>query len=99
MFRIFCARMLRLGLCQHLRSHVVVTVPGRTAAERKMEARSHLGYKRRKISRGQPQEIFRWTGILAKKLGEMPLKWKNFFEVNRQVFRHQCGETTPPWSS
>lgn len=25
-------------------------------------------------------------GELAKKLREMPLKWKNFFEVNRQVF-------------
>lgn len=25
-------------------------------------------------------------GELAKKLRDMPLKWKNFFEVNRQVF-------------
>ena len=25
-------------------------------------------------------------GDLAKKLREMPLKWKNFFEVNRQIF-------------
>jgi hypothetical protein len=62
------------------------------AADRKMEARLIWGTNEEKSpdARHKPMD-----GDLARKLREMPLKWKNFFEVNRQVFSiNTTGYTT-----
>ena len=53
------------------------------AAERKMEARLIWGTNEDKSPNPSHKPL---DGDLAKKLRDMPLKWKNFFEVNRQVF-------------
>ena len=53
------------------------------AADRKMEARLIWGTNEDKSPDPKQKPL---DGELAKKLREMPLKWKNFFEVNRQVF-------------
>jgi len=53
------------------------------AAERKMEARLIWGTNDEKSPDPKHRPL---DGDLSKKLREMPLKWKNFFEVNRQVF-------------
>ncbi len=53
------------------------------AAERKMEARLIWGTNEDKSPNPNHKPL---DGELAKKLREMPLKWKNYFEVNRQVF-------------
>ena len=53
------------------------------AAERKMEARLIWGTNDDKSPDPKHKPL---DGELARKLREMPLKWKNFFEVNRQVF-------------
>ena len=60
-----------------------VAVSASTAAERKMEARLVWGTNADKSPEASHKKL---DGDLAKKLGEMPLKWKNFFEVNRQTF-------------
>ena len=54
-----------------------------SAAERKMEARLIWGTNGDK----SPDPLHKpLEGDLAKKLNEMPLKWKNYFEVTRKVF-------------
>lgn len=53
------------------------------AAERKMEARLIWGTNEEKSPDPKHRPL---DGDLSKKLRQMPLKWKNFFEVNRQVF-------------
>jgi len=53
------------------------------AADRKLEARLIWGTNEEKSPDASHKLL---DGELAKKLSEMPLKWKNFFEVNRQVF-------------
>lgn len=53
------------------------------AADRKIEARLIWGTNEEKSPDATHKRL---DGDLAKKLREMPLKWKNFFEVNRQVF-------------
>src|SRR4051812_28463400 len=53
------------------------------AAERKMEARLIWGTNEEKSPNPNHKPL---DGELAKKLREMPLKWRNFFEVNRQIF-------------
>ncbi|HTD66004.1 MAG TPA: hypothetical protein VK846_05675 [Candidatus Limnocylindria bacterium] len=53
------------------------------AADRKMEARLIWGTNEDKSPDPNHKPL---DGELAKKLRDMPLKWKNFFEVNRQVF-------------
>lgn len=53
------------------------------AADRKLEARLIWGTNEEKSPDTSHKRL---DGELAKKLHEMPLKWKNFFEVNRQVF-------------
>lgn len=70
----------RLGL-------VVVTFAlmtlGAAAADRKMEARLIWGTNDEKSPEPSHKPL---DGELAKKLGEMPLKWKNYFEVKKLVF-------------
>ena len=53
------------------------------AADRKLEARLIWGTNEGRSPDASHKPL---DGDLAKKLGDMPLKWKNFFEVNRQVF-------------
>ena len=60
-----------------------VMVSAAAAAERKMEARLVWGTNADKSPEASHKQL---DGELAKKLREMPLKWKNFFEVNRQPF-------------
>jgi len=54
-----------------------------SAAERKMEARLIWGTNEDKSPNPNHKPL---DGDLARKLREMPLKWKNYFEVNRQTF-------------
>lgn len=54
-----------------------------SAAERKMEARLIWGTNDEKSPVASHKPL---DGELAKKLNEMPLKWKNYFEVDRKVF-------------
>lgn len=54
-----------------------------SAAERKMEARLIWGTNGEKSPEPSHKPL---EGDLAKKLNEMPLKWKNYFEVNRTIF-------------
>ena len=54
-----------------------------TAAERKMEARLVWGTNEDKSPEPSHKPL---DAELSKKLREMPLKWKNYFEVNRKSF-------------
>ena len=54
-----------------------------SAADRKMEARLVWGTNDDKSPEPSHKPL---DGELAKKLREMPLKWKNYFEVNRKTF-------------
>lgn len=73
-------RGLRLGLCAFL---VLAGGYSIQAAERKMEARLIWGTNEEKSPNPAHKRL---EGDLAKKLNEMPLKWKNYFEVNRKAF-------------
>jgi hypothetical protein len=53
------------------------------AAERKVEARLIWATNDEKSPNPKHKAL---DGDLAKKLHDMPLKWKNYFEVNRMVF-------------
>jgi hypothetical protein len=76
----FICRTIRLGFTALIFGTLLTAV---TAAERKMEARLIWGTNDDKSPNPNHKPL---DGELAKKLREMPLKWKNFFEVNRQVF-------------
>src|SRR4051812_18032079 len=54
-----------------------------SAADRKLEARLIWGTNDEKSPNASHKKL---EGEMAKKLGEMPFKWKNYFEVNRQSF-------------
>lgn len=73
-------RTFRLGFIALL---FAATLGFAGAAERKMEARLIWGTNEDKSPNPNHKPL---DGELAKKLREMPLKWKNFFEVNRVVF-------------
>lgn len=73
-------RSIRLGLSAVI---VAATFGAAAAAERKMEARLIWGTNDEKSPDPSHKPL---DGEIAKKLGEMPLKWKNFFEVTRKVF-------------
>ena len=73
-------RTFRLGFVALL---FVATLGAAAAAERKMEARLIWGTNEDKSPNPNHKLL---DGELAKKLRDMPLKWKNYFEVNRQVF-------------
>ena len=73
-------RSLRLGFSALIFS-ATLCVAG--AAERKMEARLIWGTNEEKSPDAGHKLL---DGEIAKKLRDMPLKWKNFFEVNRKVF-------------
>jgi hypothetical protein len=73
-------RTLRLGFAALL---FAVSLGAATAAERKMEARLIWGTNEEKSPNPKHKPL---EGDLAKKLREMPFRWKNFFEVNRVVF-------------
>ncbi len=73
-------RLIRLGFATVAFTVMVSTA---AAADRKMEARLVWGTNADKSPEASHKKL---DGDLAKKLGEMPLKWKNFFEVNRQPF-------------
>ena len=60
-----------------------VTALAATAAERKLEARLIWGTNDDKSPEPSHKPL---EGDLAKKLNEMPLKWKNYFEVDRKIF-------------
>ena len=60
-----------------------MTAIAAVGADRKMEARLIWGTNDDKSPNPAHKPL---DGDLAKKLREMPLKWKNYFEVNRQVF-------------
>ena len=72
-------RMIRLGFP----TLVWATTFGAIAADRKMEACLIWGTNEDKSPNPSHKPL---SGDLAKKLREMPLKWKNYFEVNCQVF-------------
>lgn len=72
--------MIRFGLVALVFSTMVCAA---SAAERKMEARLIWGTNEDKSPNPKHKPL---DGELAKKLRDMPLKWRNFFEVNRQVF-------------
>src|SRR6185436_5398223 len=61
----------------------IVTLCTAAAADRKIEARLIWGTNEDKSPDPKQKPL---DAELAKKLHQMPLKWKNFFEVNRQVF-------------
>jgi hypothetical protein len=73
-------RTFRLGFAALV---FATTLGAVLAAERKMEARLIWGTNEDKSPNPNHKPL---DGELAKKLREMPLKWKNFFEVNRHVF-------------
>jgi hypothetical protein len=73
-------RVTRLGICALF---VSASLSSALAAERKMEARLIWGTNEEKSPNPAHKKL---EGDLAKKLAEMPLKWKNYFEVNRKVF-------------
>lgn len=79
-YSLFIRRTIRLGLVAFTFSAMLCTA---VAAERKMEARLIWGTNEDKSPDAKHKLL---DGDLAKKLHQMPLKWKNFFEVNRQVF-------------
>ena len=73
-------RLIRLGFATVALAAMVSVA---SAADRKMEARLVWGTNADKSPEASHKQL---DGELAKKLREMPLKWKNFFEVNRQPF-------------
>lgn len=73
-------RVIRLGFAALA---FIVMVSTAAAADRKMEARLVWGTNADKSPDASHKKL---DGELAKKLREMPLKWENFFEVNRQPF-------------
>ncbi len=73
-------RMIRLGFVALAFSLMLCSA---VAAERKIEARLIWGTNDDKSPDPKHKLL---DGELAKKLHQMPLKWKNFFEVHRQVF-------------
>jgi hypothetical protein len=73
-------RLFRLGFSVLIFS---ATLSGAVAGERKMEARLIWGTNDEKSPDPSHKPL---DGELARKLRDMPLKWKNFFEVNRKVF-------------
>ena len=73
-------RTIRLGCAALACSALLGTA---LAAERKIVARLIWGTNEDKSPDPKHKPL---DADLAKKLREMPLKWKNFFEVNRQVF-------------
>lgn len=77
---LFMRRSVRLGLATLL---CAAALGAASAAERKMEARLIWGTNDEKSPNPEHKPL---DGELAKKLRDMPLKWKNYFEVNRQVF-------------
>lgn len=62
---------------------LTATLCASPAAERKIEARLIWGTNDEKSPDPQHKPL---EGELAKKLHDMPLKWKNYFEVNRRIF-------------
>lgn len=60
-----------------------VILPAAQAAERQMESRLVWGTNEEKCEDPKVKPL---QGDLAKKLKNLPLKFKNYFEVNRQVF-------------
>jgi hypothetical protein len=60
-----------------------LTLGAAIAAERKVEARLIWATNDEKSPNPKHKAL---DGDLAKKLHDMPLKWKNYFEVNRMVF-------------
>jgi hypothetical protein len=76
----FMRRTVRLGFAALLCAAALGTA---AAAERKMEARLIWGTNEEKSPNPNHKPL---DGELAKKLRDMPLKWKNYFEVNKQVF-------------
>lgn len=73
-------RTVRFGL---LALACSLSLNAAVAAERKMEARLIWGTNEDKSPNPNHKAL---DGELAKKLRDMPLKWKNYFEVNRTVF-------------
>lgn len=73
-------RRLRTGL---VALTFVASLGIAVAADRKLEARLIWGTNEAKSPDANHKPL---DGELARKLREMPLKWKNFFEVNRQSF-------------
>jgi hypothetical protein len=76
----FIRRAVRLGA---VAVTLGVAALSATASERKMEARLIWGTNEEKSPVASHKPL---DGELAKKLGEMPLKWKNYFEVDRKIF-------------
>jgi len=76
----FTRRNFRLGLVALV---LMASLGAVMAADRKLEARLIWGTNEEKSPDASHKPL---DGELAKKLGEMPLKWKKFFEVNRQFF-------------
>jgi hypothetical protein len=72
-------RLIRLGFS----ALVLVAAIAASAADRKMEARLIWGTNEDKSPNPSHKPL---DGELARKLREMPLKWKNYFEVDRHVF-------------
>jgi hypothetical protein len=77
---LFIRRTIRLGFVALAFSTMLCAA---VAAERKIEARLIWGTNEDKSPDPKQKPL---DAELAKKLHQMPLKWKNFFEVNRQVF-------------
>src|SRR5688500_17998660 len=77
---LFIRRTIRLGSVALAFSLMLCAA---VAAERKIEARLIWGTNEDKSPDPKQKPL---DAELAKKLHQMPLKWKNFFEVNRQVF-------------
>jgi hypothetical protein len=73
-------RTLRLGFAALA---LATTVASTFAADRKMEARLIWATNDDKSPNPNHKPL---DAELAKKLRDMPLKWKNYFEVNRQTF-------------
>jgi hypothetical protein len=73
-------RTIRFGFAALVCS---LTLSAAVAAERKMEARLIWATNDDKSPNPHHKAL---DGELAKKLHDMPLKWKNYFEVNRTVF-------------
>ena len=73
-------RIIRPGICALF---ACATLSSAVGAERKLEARLIWGTN---LEKSPDPSHKRLEGELARKLGEMPLKWKNYFEVNRKVF-------------
>ncbi|HMJ88160.1 MAG TPA: hypothetical protein VK530_00005, partial [Candidatus Acidoferrum sp.] len=73
-------RAVRLGVVAVALGATVLTA---STAERKIEARLIWGTNEDASPEPSHKPL---QGDLARKLAEMPLKWKNYFEVDRKVF-------------